>query len=396
MEHTIDMTSILKTLESFEEKQFEKESKDGTEKCEKKEIILEPEFAPKSEEMKEVVKKESTLTEILEDLLKNSKLNHSLYLKGDEVVTYSATVKKLSINGKVSKAEENELNQLQNKVAEIITEKIGQNFNVNEFWRATSGIKIGDKFEGLDCFNINGDQIRIEAEKGKALIIDIWGQKPGLDLSQYFEIKNLTMEEIFKNTDGLNLDSISFIGLCGEENFSKWKEIVNFVNIEKHIKQYQCKKVYNEFGVNNCLPALIVVDSEGIVRFVDNYCLIDFEESLKNFSQGKNEVLLRSKENDENPNAWWNDMDSQTKMDIVRDINLSLRELGCNNTTFVVNTQYTHKDEKVTAYTIPTFTGNVFETEYEILQNYAVELQNNWNFNNFEFNCKVIVFGHML
>jgi hypothetical protein len=374
----IDMTSILKTLESFEEKKTETEIKEKQ----------------PTEEISEnkVEKKEMTLTQLLEDEIKNSKLSEYVFIKGDELVTYNQAIKKLTINGRVSKDKENELNQLQNKLSEIISERIGPNFNMEEFWRVTTGIRIGDKFDGLDCFDINGDQVKIETNTNKCLIIDIWAQKPCVDLQQYFEIKKLTMDEILANKNGLDLQKLEFIGISGEENFPKWKSLVNASEIEIVIKQYQCKKIH-EYGIEN-LPALLVIDNEGIVRFFENYSLIDFEESLKNLSLGKNEIVFRQDNTDQN--SWWNDMDNQTKIDIVRDINISLKEIGCNNSAFVVKTNYTHKEGKVTSVTIPTFMGNIFETEYEILQNYAVELQNSWNFNGFEFNCKVIIFGNVM
>jgi hypothetical protein len=139
------------------------------------------------------------------------------------------------------------------------------------------------------------------------------------------------------------------------------------------------------------LPALLIVDSEGIIKFLDNCINIDFEESLKNLSNGNNTIKPRE-ENETNPNAWWLDMDAHTRIDIVREINISMRELGINNASFIVITKYNHKEGKLTSSTLPTFLGTIFETEYEILQGYAIELQNAWNFNNFQFNCKIISF----
>jgi len=91
-----------------------------------------------------------------------------------------------------------------------------------------------------------------------------------------------------------------------------------------------------------------------------------------------------------NPNEWWIDMDAESKVDIVRNINLSLRELGSNNAQFLVLTKYTYEKDNIKTYTIPFFKGTMFEAEYEILQVMAIDLQSNWNFNNFSFECQVL------
>src|SRR5690554_2897614 len=103
MESTIDMTSILKTLESFEEKQNSTKQDMFTNE---KPISKVEEDKPEEIELKP----DATLTELLEQAIKNSKLTDSVFLKANEIVSYSSCYKKLSIEGRVSKKQENELN----------------------------------------------------------------------------------------------------------------------------------------------------------------------------------------------------------------------------------------------------------------------------------------------
>ena len=104
------------------------------------------------------------------------------------------------------------------------------------------------------------------------------------------------------------------------------------------------------------------------------------------------EIVKNEENGDENANLWWSDMDAEAKVDIVRNINLSLREIGCYSCKFVVVTKYIHKQDGIKTSTIPVFMGTMYEPEFEIIQGYAIELQTNMNFNNFVFNCKVVAY----
>jgi hypothetical protein len=358
----IDMTNILKTLSSFEEK-----------KNEEPEIKL-------------------TLTESIENVIKESSLADKVILIANEVVSFTNCVKQLTVEGRIQKERESEVNTLQVKLHEKLVQLIGHNVNFDEFWKVKCGTMIGDKFDGFECIDVNNEKVIIKPIEGKSLIIDIW--KSDAELANYLEIKAHTMSELTAgNVEGINLEKLEFMAISAD-NFYQWKSIVNNTNIDKYLKQYVKTDIIENLSIepSTMLPALLVIDNEGVIKFLDNYANIDFEESLKKLSNGTNIIKLRDEGEVTNMNAWWLDMDSHTKIDIVRDINMSIRQLGVNNAGFAIITKYIFKEGKMTSSTFPTFMGTVFETEYEILQSYAIELQNSWNLTNFQFNCKIISF----
>jgi len=187
---------------------------------------------------------------------------------------------------------------------------------------------------------------------------------------------------------------VRFVSISGEEDFATWKQYSGDEELNKFIPQYNNKKIYEEVGLKY-VPSIILIDRKGIIQFLGVYKDLEFTEAIKNLCLEKEEekIKLKATEVDilgKNPNEWWIDMDAESKVDIVRNINLSLRELGSNNAQFLVLTKYTYEKDNIKTYTIPFFKGTMFEAEYEILQVMAIDLQSNWNFNNFSFECQVL------
>jgi hypothetical protein len=372
-----------------------------------------------------------SLTEVIEETLKQSKLAEFITLKGDEVVSSTQCIKQLKVEGRVSPDYETDLTQLKIKLAERITQKLGGTFNMDQFWKITQGIAEGEYFKGVDLFDLNGEKFFFQHEKGTVLVIDIWSYYE--QISEYIyakiafvnklngklddDIENLNKkpEEIEEKID---MKNVRFLGISGEKDYTGWKRIVNNNKFNDYIPQYNLASVFNKLGITT-IPAVIVVDKEGIVRYVGHSNGIVLIESIRNlvkeevddqglFSTKKEskaivrrilnslgQVVDENEKDRANQNEWWLEMDPLTKTDIVRGVCLQLKELGANSSQFVVYTQYIHSPKSVMrTQTTPIFTGMITEEEYEILQNVAIDLQNSWNFNGFQFNCKVISYNY--
>lgn len=344
--------------------------------------------------------KDIPLTESLEKIVKTSFLKEFVTLKATEVTNPYQCVKQLFLDGRVSKQYETELNQLQNKISEKISQKIGSNFNMNEFWLVQCGLKEGESFQGFECFNENGDIVKINNENEKHLIIDIWSSNN--DSNEFIQnkinlVKSLT--ESFKNENKILSDYFTFVGISDDENFGRWKTKIFEQDLNQYIPQYSNKNILHTVGIKNTgIHNLIIVDKKGIIKFIGKSLSVDLEKTIKNSIENLEEINPSINENYEllasdyenNPNPWWNEMDTLTKCDIVSSVNYNLKHIGCPSTTFYVVSKYLYSNDGLKTCSIPIFTGNMFESEYDILETYAIDLQNNWNFNNFQFNCKVV------
>jgi hypothetical protein len=122
-----------------------------------------------------------SLTEIIEEVVKNSTLSEFIQLKADEVVSANQCIKQLKVEGRVSADYESDLTQLKIKLTERITSKLGGSFNMDQFWKITCGLAEGDTFNPIEVFDNKGEKALISHEKGTVLVIDIWSWYDQID-----------------------------------------------------------------------------------------------------------------------------------------------------------------------------------------------------------------------
>jgi hypothetical protein len=336
-------------------------------------------------------KKAESLTSIVGNAIKASKIKEYITLKAEEIVSSTSCIKKLKVEGRVGKEYESELNELQNIIYKNLAVKLGPYFRKEDFWLVECGIRVGDKFKKLQALDSDSKTIDIAHEPGTVLVIDFWSYWS--DINSYLNHRVETLKKIDEGKiQGLSLTNIRNASISGEENLKIWNQITNQELLKKYIPQYRSVQIYQEVGIVK-VPSIIIVNKEGIISYVGTYKEINFEKSLQNLLEDKSIVLTNAEDNmncDNNLNSWWSEMDNESKLDIVRDINITLRQMGCCFSSFIVVTNTEHIDGSVKNVTFPMFVGTMSMIEYEIAQQFAIELQNSWNFNNFKFNVKIM------
>lgn len=356
-----------------------------------KNITTKDDAIPKSPDKDEIEQlKNETLTSIVEKAIINSCLKEYLQLKAEEMVSSSSCIKKLKVEGRVGRESEKELDKLQKNIYDRLTVKLGRNFRKEEFWYVDCGMKIGEKFEKFEAYDANYNPVDITHEPGTLLVIDFWSYWS--DINSYLNHRMQTMIKIEEGkVEGISLDKIKSVSLSGEENEKIWKSVANNEKLNKYIPQYQSQLVYHQVGIEK-IPSIMIVNKEGLVSYIGTYKEINFEKSIQNLLLDKSIVLSSEEEinYENNSNSWWLEMDNESKIDIVRDINMTLRQMGCTFSSFIVVTNSLHYLSTVKNVTYPMFVGTMSETQYEIAQSFAIELQNAWNFNDFKFNVKVL------
>jgi len=336
-------------------------------------------------------KKAESLASIVQNVIKDSKLKEYITLKSEEVVSSTSCIKKLKVEGRVGKEHELELSELQNMMYKNLAVKLGPYFRKEDFWLVECGIRVGDKFKNLIVLDSDSKNVEITHEQGTILVIDFWSYWS--EVNSYINHRVETLKKIEEGkTQGLSLNNIRNVSISGEENLKIWNQITNQETLKKYIPQYHSNQIYQEVGIVK-VPSIMIVNKEGIISYVGTYKEINFEKSLQNLLEGKSIVLSDSEDKmncDNNLNGWWSEMDNESKLDIVRDINITLRQMGCCFSSFIVVTNTEHIEDSFNNVTIPMFVGTMSIIEYEIAQQFAIELQNSWNFNNFKFNVKIM------
>lgn len=338
-------------------------------------------------------KKETSisLTDMVEEIVKNCPLKDYIYLKADEVVSSNSCIKQLSIEGRVSKEIEAEANQLQVQLVEKITNQLESNVNMSQFWKVEVGLREGEKLPEIEAYNSESEKVMVSHEKGTVLVIGFWSVWD--ELANFLDSQAQLMKSVVEGkVEGVTKNRLKYICISGEEHFSEWKKVADAINLNNNIPQFHNKHIYEIVGISQ-VPSTLVVDTEGIIRYLGIHKNLNLENTVKNLlTNEKGVVKAEEALPDTNPNAWWLDMDPESKVDIIRNFNIQLRTLGSRSCQFVVLTQHFYQPSGLKTNTIPIFMGTMFENEYDIVQNFAIDLQTNWNFNNFQFNCKVLSF----
>ena len=340
---------------------------------------------------KEENTKDESLTSIVEKAIEKSNLREFIHLKGEELVSSNNCIKQLKIEGRVPRESETELNELQVDIYEKLSVKLGPNFRKEQFWLVECGMRAGEKYQKLEVYNSDSQAVEIIHEPGTVLIIDFWSYWS--EIHTYLNHRVQTMMKIEDGKiEGVSLDKIRTASISGEENFKVWNQISNNESLKKYIPQYHSELIYHLVGVEK-IPSIMLVNKEGIISYLGTFRDINLEKSIQNILHDK-EVLLNNLDEtanyENNPNSWWIELDNESKIDIVREINIQLRHMGSCFSSFVMVTNSVHSKGSVKNVSLPMFLGTMSEREYENVQGFAIELQNSWNLNDFKFNVKIL------
>lgn len=328
------------------------------------------------------------MRECILELIKNSDLRNNIKYKEIEMVYPGNVENTVQIEGRVSKQREMELNELREIIFDIVAEKLGNeeatNF-MNESFQVTVGqLGEGEKFEPVEVFDLNGAKVTLKHEPGQVVLLDFWATWCGY-----------CQEPMQENVDLMTKDTklkdknVHIIGISTDENTNQWKNHVNQKKWEV-IPQYVKPNIIKAYGIKG-IPCIAILDKEGKVNYLGHPKSINLEQKLLELAEGK-----FTTEESPNVNSFWLDLDNNSKSDIVAEANFVIKDSGVKDCNFCVSTTFklNEKNEFKPVKTTPVFYGQVTPYEYELLEtNVAINLQTNFNFNDFNFKVKVIQMG---
>jgi thiol-disulfide isomerase/thioredoxin len=132
----------------------------------------------------------------------------------------------------------------------------------------------GNTIPNFNLMDLNGDTLNFHSLLGKTIIIDIWATwcAPCLKESPYFD-------SIQSN---LNNDSIVFMSISIDSNFSKWKThslnktspaqqywIGDNENSPIYWLTYESKEINEAIRIISGVPRFIIIDSNGVIKSKD-------------------------------------------------------------------------------------------------------------------------------
>lgn len=324
-----------------------------------------------------------TLQEILEREYKSSNLTDFINLKANEVISANTYQKIFYVAGRVPVSHEKEVTNFKNNFISKVNKKLNSSVDESEFWKVSVGIRVGDIFEAIHVKDFEANDISLEPKKGRITVVDTW--KYFHEVNNYLNTKYQLLDEL-KNIDNNEVD---YYSISADTNFDDWRNfIVDSEYIHPRIIQYNQPSIFNKLGVV-FMPNTIVINKEGKVVFFGNFNEINLVESIKNMLEDKELKLNGTVQAETDPNGWFCELDSVTKADIVTNINLNMKSQKFGNVEFVILTKYHYTKNKILTETSPIFRGTLFPEQYEMLQIFAIDLESNWNFKNFEFKCSV-------
>jgi len=188
---------------------------------------------------------------------------------------------------------------------------------------------------------------------------------------------------------------IKILSIANESLLVAWKNHVA-ENGYDLIPQYFKSDLFDSIGIKT-LPCCLIINRLGLVSYVGNPKLLDIKQSLISLNEGKDLVYLKTESEggseDHTQNLWFEDLDEQTKADIILNTNISLKHTGINNISFTTLTKRIYNSDKTIVKVSPIFSGLVTTEGFEILQTFAITLENDFNFKNFQFNMRVLSTG---
>jgi thiol-disulfide isomerase/thioredoxin len=326
------------------------------------------------------------LREVVTNHILNSEFKNQIKYRENEVVYPGDVNRDIKITGRVNRNKENSLiefrEELYDKIAEILGNEEATDF-LNSNVQLDIGISKGDKFTGLDVVDLNGNSLKLNHEAGKVLMLDFW--------ATWCKFCQQPMQEnidLVTNNQKLAENNVIIVGLSCDEDTQKWKNHIEQKNWSL-IPQYVKKGLLKELGIKG-IPCILIVNKQGIISFIGHPSEINLEQFLLST---QNEKLTLS-ENDSN--YWWNIIDENKKINMIKECNLILENSGVKNATFCVSSrlEYDPETNQMQALKItPTFFGDVTPFENDTVKESASTLQTKYNFNDFSYKMKVIEFG---
>ena len=295
----------------------------------------------------------------------NQSPNQSISIILNEKVNIDGIKRDIEINGQIPKKFENSVLNFKDDLFSTLTStKSFYDINDEKCWKIENLPGKGNKFESPKVYDINGNES----------IINLNGNNyDGVFI--YDDEKDF---ELFKN----NIKNLNIICICKTNSFfQRKKKLINEGCLNQYPHYFVNGK--NEDFKNLDLPKIIIVNERGIVYL--NYKLD--KEKIKDF---ENNIIYSNDGKSENLNEWLFNGDNEQKLNVVRKINLYLRNKGYNNVNFSLNSKsIIQKNNNIIRETVPTFTGvvpmNMKEDYEKIIREISRDLQFENSLNNVKY-----------
>jgi thiol-disulfide isomerase/thioredoxin len=331
-------------------------------------------------------KAKKTITEFLS----NSELKSYIKFKDLEVIYPGNIEHDIKLYGRVPKDKSLALDEFRETLCDILSEEVGSEYAsqfIEDRFNVEAGMCEGDKFTGMELFDMDGKKVTVTHQSGQVLMLDFWATWCG-----YCQEPMQENVDLMSKNQNIQSKNISIVGLSCDEDTSKWKASVNQKNWGV-LPQYVKAGLLKLCGIRG-IPCVAVINKEGVIAYFGHPGGIKLEQTLLNLAEGL-PVVSSEEENNLEQNAFWKVLDSQSKMDIVAESNFVIKDAGIINASFCVSTKISldSNGNLVPGKITPIFYGEVTQFEYDTLQTVAITLQTNYSFDGFAFNVKVMEIG---
>ena len=327
--------------------------------------------------------------EDIEDIIKTSTFYSKLKLVEENIMFKDRTEQEIYITGRIAMTYKQEEGEVSSKVEAYLIKKYGNEVGAEKMkttWKVSSGICEGGKFNSIEVNDLQGNKVNVEHKIGTILLVDIWATWCGY----CHEPMQHNVDIMAKNTDFASKD-VNIVGISCDQDYSKWKSFVA-TKLWQTIPQYRNIDAMKIAGING-IPYIFIVNKNGVVVYQGHPMSIDLENTLKNLIEGKNIIRTSPSEEEEhenNHNPFWNELDAETKMEIVNDCTNMLINCGLNDIQFFVTTTKTKNlsSGTETVTNVPILQGFLSEYQYDLVETIMVEIQSTYNLNGIRPNLR--------
>ena len=288
----------------------------------------------------------------------NQSPNQSISAILTEIININGIKRNIEINGQVPKKYEDSLTNFKDDLFSSLTStKSFFDLNDDKCWKIENLPGKGNKYESPKVYDINGNENIINLN--------------GNDYDGIFIYEDEKDFEIFKD----NVKKLNFICICKTNSFfQRKKKLINEGCLNQYPHYFVNGK--NEYFKNLELPRIIIVNEGGIVYSnskIDKNQIIDFE----------NNILYSNNEPKKNINDWLFNGDNVSKLNLVRKINLHLRNKGFNNVNFSIHSKSVIQNgNNILIESIPVFSGVINKNSKNDYEKLILDINRDLQFEN--------------
>ena len=326
----------------------------------------------------------------LQLLLQNSRFNNYLsYRETDEFQAENTRFFTCTINGRIPKKLELEFEEFKESVFDLGVNLFGEKSfeTVNSIFEISFGNAVGEKYNPIDAFDEAGKKTSIAHSLGSVLFIDFWAtwckfcQEPMQENINLLKVYPELSEKL----------KINIVGVSTDEDQKKWSEHIQAKNWGSipHFLKANIIKTLNITGI----PYVMVIGTDGILKYEGHPRNINLKETLVNLSQGR-EISFSSEnwDTEGNRNYDWNEkFDFEKKAEMVKQCNQSLRLAGAQKAEFIAYTKaLMDKSGKLKRKTQFFVQGEVLSCENEVIDALVPKLREEFGIEVLQKKVKVI------